>query len=209
MELSNFLLFIGAAAIICIVPGPDMLYIIANGVHRGPKGGIVASLGLAVGMLFHTTAVTLGLAILVTTSPIILQIIKVVGAAYLFYIGFSTFKDSKSELTLNAQRQEVSLLSIFKRAIVTNVLNPKVAIFFLVFLPQFVPKESGSPQFQLFIYGISFLVIGLLVDSSIGFASGKVKDFLANNDVMIFRLNIFSASIFCFLGLIQIVGLFV
>lgn len=208
VDVNNYLLFISAAFIICISPGPDILFVIANGLYKGAKGGVVAALGLAVGMLVHTVVVSLGLALLISSNPIILQIIKIAGAAYLLYIGYLTFKSARADIEFKQERQEVTLMQIFKRAIITNVLNPKVVIFFLAFLPQFVSAEIKNTSLQLLIYGLTFLIIGLLVDSAIGFVSGKVKDLIAKNDKIVYRLNLFSAFIFCFLGILTFYDVF-
>lgn len=207
MTHSNYLLFMGAAFMICIVPGPDLLYVIANGIGKGSKGGVVASLGLAVGMLIHTIGVVLGVSILISEVPIILQIIKITGAIYLLYIGYLTYKGAKSKVKFHQGNTEVSLFEIFKRAIITNLLNPKVAIFFLAFLPQFVSENGKNVQKQLLVFGLLFLLIGLLVDGLVGFISGQVKEIIAKNNQAIFRLNMFSSGVFIALGLFQFLEL--
>lgn len=205
--ISNYGLFLGAAFLICISPGPDMVYIIANGIYKGIRGGVVSALGMATGMVFHTVLVTTGLALIISL-PGILVGIKIAGALYLLWIGYSTLKDTN--VTVDVGHQEGGFLgTIYKRAVITNVLNPKVAIFYLSFLPQFISQDGQHARMGLVVLGVSFLLLGLVVDSTVGFLSGKVRHLLSSNAAVAKTLNLVSGIIFCALGLLQVVSLLV
>jgi threonine/homoserine/homoserine lactone efflux protein len=203
--ITNYLLFLGAAFLICISPGPDMVYIIANGIYKGVRGGLVSALGMATGMVFHIVIVTTGLALIIAL-PGILVGIKIAGALYLLWIGYSTLKDATISVVVN-DREGVLLREIYTRAVITNVLNPKVAIFFLSFLPQFIAPDGKNAKMGLVVLGVSFLVMGLMVDATVGFLSGKVRHLLGANAAIAKTLNLVSGIIFCALGLLQVVSL--
>lgn len=203
--ITNYGIFLGAAFLICISPGPDMVYIIANGIYKGVRGGVVSALGMATGMVFHTILVTTGLALIIALPGILIGI-KIAGAIYLLWIGCSTLRDTTVILVVN-DREGSLLREIYTRAVITNVLNPKVAIFFLSFLPQFISPDGRNAKMGLVVLGISFLVMGLLVDATVGFLSGKVRYLLASNAAVGKTLNLISGIIFCVLGLLQVVSL--
>ena len=196
--ITHYLLFLGAAFLICISPGPDMVYIIANGIYKGVRGGVVSALGMATGMVFHTILVTTGLALIISI-PGILTGIKIAGALYLLWIGYSTLRDTSVTVVV-AGGEGAMLGQIYTRAVITNVLNPKVAIFFLSFLPQFISPDGKNAKMGLVVLGVSFLVMGLLVDSTVGFLSGKVRHLLSSNAAIAKTLNLVSGIIFCVLG---------
>ena len=203
--ITNYGLFLGAAFLICISPGPDMVYIIANGIYKGVRGGVVSALGMATGMVFHTVLVTTGLALIISLPGILIGI-KIAGALYLLWIGYSTLRDTA--VTVDVGRPAgVFPGNIYTRAVITNVLNPKVAIFYLSFLPQFISPDGQHAKMGLVVLGVSFLIMGLLVDSTVGFLSGKVRHLLASNAAVGKTLNLVSGIIFCALGLLQVVSL--
>jgi len=203
--ITNYGFFLGAAFLICLSPGPDMVYIIANGIYKGVRGGVVSALGMATGMVFHTLLVTTGLALIISLPGILIGV-KIAGALYLFWIGYSTLRDTAVTVVVNGQGG-VMLREIYTRAVITNVLNPKVAIFYLSFLPQFISPDGQHARMGLVVLGVSFLIMGLLVDSTVGFLSGKVRHLLASNANVGKTLNLVSGIIFCALGLLQVVSL--
>ncbi|HET6256492.1 MAG TPA: LysE family translocator [Puia sp.] len=203
--ITNYGLFLGAAFLICISPGPDMVYIIANGIYKGVRGGVVSALGMATGMVFHTILVTTGLALIIALPGILIGI-KIAGALYLLWIGYSTLRDT--HVTVDVGRPAGGYLgNIYTRAVITNVLNPKVAIFYLSFLPQFIAPDGKNARMGLVVLGVSFLIMGLLVDSAVGFLSGKVRHLLSSNAGIAKTLNLVSGIIFCALGILQVVSL--
>nr|BFE59780.1 LysE family translocator [Dactylosporangium thailandense] len=173
-----FLVFLLAILLICVTPGPDMLYIVATSLSQGPLAGIVASVGMAVGMLVHTLAVTLGLAAVLAASPVAYEVIRWGGAAYLVYMGIQAWRTRSELADAPAAPDPVATRRVLWRATVTNILNPKIILFYLAFLPQFVDAGRGHPSMQLLVLGLTFVVVGLLVDSVIGITAGRLGRWL-------------------------------
>jgi len=162
LDVNSLLLFMTATIILNITPGPDMLYVIARSVGQGRAAGIASSLGIAAGCFVHILAVTFGLASLMMAVPAAYEIIKYAGAAYLIYLGIRILITRQ---TKNAETpiEEASLRKIFLQGVITNVLNPKVALFFLAFLPQFVNREANVAA-QIIFLGVLFNTSGTLVN---------------------------------------------
>lgn len=169
LDVSSLLLFMTATIILNITPGPDMLYVIARSVGQGRAAGIASSLGIAAGCFVHILAVTFGLASLMMAVPTAYEIVKFAGAAYLIYLGVRILITRKAK---NAETsiEEASLRTIFLQGVITNVLNPKVALFFLAFLPQFVNRESNVAA-QIIFLGILFNTSGTLVNVIVALAA--------------------------------------
>lgn len=205
IESSQYIFFLGAAFLICISPGPDMIFVMASAIHRGVKGGIIAAFGMAAGMLVHTILAVTGLSLILTTSELLYNIVQLAGGCYLLYIGYITFKESKLKLSID-KKDEKSLAKVFRFALITNILNPKVAVFYISFLPQFIDPDLGNIKTQLLILGVTFLILGFLVDALVGILSGKVKVILSSKPNIAKTLNIISACIFVGLGILAIVS---
>ena len=161
-DANILLLFIIATVTLNVTPGPDMLYVIARSVGQGRAAGIASALGIAAGCFVHLLAVTLGLASLMIAIPTAYEIVKFTGAAYLIYLGVRTFTSRRQKNSAKSI-EEARLRTIFAQGIVTNVLNPKVALFFLAFLPQFVRRENNVAA-QIIFLGVLFNTSGTLVN---------------------------------------------
>ena len=162
-DAATLLLFMTAALALNVTPGPDMLYVIARSVGEGRTAGIVSSLGIAAGCLVHTLAVALGLAGLLRAVPVAFEIVKWMGAGYLVWLGVRALR-KHAVAPGHAKLVPASNAAIFRQGMLTNVLNPKVALFFLAFLPQFVDPERGPVALQLISLGLLFNVSGTLVN---------------------------------------------
>jgi threonine/homoserine/homoserine lactone efflux protein len=162
-DAGTLLLFMTAALALNVTPGPDMLYVIARSVGEGRTAGIISSLGIAAGCLVHTLAVALGLAGLLRAVPVAFEIVKWLGAAYLVWLGVRALR-TQGVASRHAAVVPASNAAIFRQGMLTNVLNPKVALFFLAFLPQFVDAERGPVALQLLSLGLLFNVSGTLVN---------------------------------------------
>lgn len=187
--------FLFAVLVICVTPGPDMLYILATSLSQGVRAGLVASVGMSLGMLVHTALVSAGLAALITTVPVLYDVIRYAGAAYLIYIGIRSWRDS-SAVTSVEQRPVVPLRTVLWRATVTNLLNPKIVLFYLAFLPQFVAPERGRAGLQLLLLGLLFVIVGLLVDSVIAVAAGRLGEWLQRRHRVDQLLNRVAGTVF-------------
>ena len=162
-DTNTLLLFMTAALALNVTPGPDMLYVVARSAGEGRAAGIISSLGIAAGSLVHTLAVALGLAGLLRAVPIAFEIVKWVGAAYLIWLGVRALR-TRGPATERVAVTPASRRAIFGQGMLTNVLNPKVALFFLAFLPQFVDPERGPVALQIVTLGLLFNTSGTLVN---------------------------------------------
>ena len=173
IEPAKFVLFVGVAWVLIITPGPDMLYVISRGVTQGRRAGMLSALGVICGILVHTTAAAFGLTLILQTSASAFLIVKTLGAIYLIYLGVKSWRD-KSTFSVQTSAPSLSFQRVFWQGVLSNVLNPKVAIFFLAFLPQFVDKGSGNVPFQMVMLGLTFACFGLCFLLVIGYSSGKI-----------------------------------
>ena len=146
--------FIAAAVALGFAPGPDNIFVLTQSALYGRKAGIVVTLGLCTGLLVHTAAVAFGVAVLFQTSELAFTALKLIGAAYLLYLAWGAFRAGKSNLeTGETEAKGVRLTHLYLRGIIMNITNPKVAIFFLAFLPQFADPSRGSLTLQLLLVG--------------------------------------------------------
>ena len=161
-DLSSLLVFLGTGFALNITPGPDMMYIAARSASGGRRAGIASALGVGAGTLFHIAIVALGLGTVASTVPAALALIRYAGAAYLVYLGVRAIR---SAANLESRRLAGSDdWAAFRQGVITNVLNPKVALFFLAFLPQFVDASRGSTAIQVMLLGLMFDVMGTAVN---------------------------------------------
>ncbi len=182
-----------------IAPGPDMLYVITRSAGQGRNAGLVSALGIAVGSLIQTGIVSLGLASILTTVPLAYDLVKFLGAGYLIYLGIRTLLSRQNSLT-TPQLKNSSLWRVFTQGIVTNVLNPKVALFFLAFLPQFTSPVYGSVPLQIITLGIIFDISGTIVNIIVALLSSLLGNWLKNHRGTSKFLNWLTGGIFIGLG---------
>lgn len=178
-----FAAFVAAGLLLNITPGPDMLFVLASGSSGGPSAGARAALGIGAGSLVHTIAAAVGLSQVLATSATAFAIVKYAGAAYLVYLGLTALLRRAPAASAAAVESGAvhppaaaasSVSHVFRRAVVTNVLNPKVALFFLAFVPQFVSVERGQVALQFAVLGLTFCFTGTCVNLLVGLASGKI-----------------------------------
>ena len=177
IEPAKFALFIGVSWALIVAPGPDMIYVITRGLAHGRRAGMLSAIGVVCGILVHTTAAALGLTLILQTSALAFLFIKFGGAAYLIYLGVRAWSD-KSTLQLQASSSNGSSRTLFWQGVLSNVLNPKIAIFFLAFLPQFVDQASGYVTWQMMFLGITFAGFGLCFLLVVGYSSGSIGTWL-------------------------------
>ncbi len=169
-EVSTILLFITSAALLTIAPGPDNVYVAIRGLAQGWKAGVVAALGLVTGLFVHILLAALGLSAVLASSPILFTTIKYAGAAYILYIGWQIYKSGPISLSSDAPASP--LWAIYRQTIMMNILNPKVALFFLAFLPQFVDISGQYATHQFVFFGFLFQAVALVIMGGIGLVSG-------------------------------------
>jgi threonine/homoserine/homoserine lactone efflux protein len=163
-DTTNLALFLVASLALLLVPGPAVLYVVARSVQQGRRAGLASVVGIHVGTLVHIAAATVGLSALLASSAVAFTVVKIAGAVYLVGLGLWTLFSRRSEADL-ALGGEASLRRAFAHGIVVNILNPKTALFFLAFLPQFVDADAQHPAAQIAVLGLLFAVLGLVTDS--------------------------------------------
>lgn len=197
--LHSLLLFMAAGLALNITPGPDMLYVAARSTSEGRAAGIVSSLGIAAGTLFHITAVALGLSALLAAVPVAYTTIRIAGAVYLVYLGIRALTSQTGHATRVVAH--ATLRTIFRQGVITNVLNPKVALFFLAFLPQFVDPVRGSAAAQIVVLGLIFDTSGTIVNTVVALGASRAAERVRGDSRVGEILRKFTGVIFIGLGL--------
>jgi threonine/homoserine/homoserine lactone efflux protein len=198
--MPNFWLFLLAAVAITTAPGPDNMQVLARGISQGRAAGLVAALGFAAGISFHTTLAALGVAALLKSSPVAFEVIKLAGAAYLIWIGIKSIR-SKGLASAHG-RPSQPLWTVFRQSVIGNMLNPKVTLFFIVFLPQFVnPHGTQSVMLQMFELGGMFMLQTVVVFSVFGVAAGMIGAYLKRRPRVGVWLDRLAGATFIALGL--------
>jgi len=166
--------FLLATLALNLAPGPDMTYVIARSVGQGRRAGIVSALGIAAGCLVHIAAAAAGVAVLLRAWPQGYAVIRLIGAAYLIYLGVGLWRRARAAGALTSIAPDTDL-AIFRQGVVTNVLNPKVGLFFLAFLPQFVDPARGPVALQILALGLIFNTSGTFVNAGVAWLAGSLR----------------------------------
>jgi len=199
MTATTVLYFLGASLALTIAPGPDNTFIVAQGISRGRKAAIVTALGMCSGISVHTTAAALGISALLYSSATAFQILKYAGAAYLLFLAWNSLKEQQILLPQGVGNG-LSFHALFRRGFLMNVINPKVALFFLAFLPQFVSPGSEGASLQMFLLGLLFMVQAVVVFSIIGWLSGSVGHLILKRPRIARWFGWLTAGVFASLG---------
>lgn len=174
MELSLYLSFCFASFLLALMPGPDNIFVLTESIAKGAKNGILISLGLNSGVLVHTLAAATGISLILKQSELAFTIIQYSGAAYLLYLAYLSAKEKVEHFEEKKTSIEGSF-KLIRTGFIMNVLNPKVSLFFIAFLPQFVRAESGSVIKQMGIMGLSFMIIGFVTFSSFALLAHQLR----------------------------------
>ncbi len=172
-DLSTLAVFCGAALALIVIPGPAVLYILAQSVEHGRRAGVVSALGVATGGLVHILAAAVGISALVVSSAVAFSVVKYIGAAYLLYLGIRKILDH-GQGDEDAVPRDARASRLFRRGVIVNILNPKTALFFLAFLPQFVDPDQGPVLSQILVLGSLFVLLALLSDSLYAIGAGAI-----------------------------------
>jgi threonine/homoserine/homoserine lactone efflux protein len=200
MDAWIMLSYLGAAVVLTVMPGPDNLFVLAQSIVTGARAGIATSLGLCTGLLVHIAAATLGISAVIYQSALAFALVKYAGAAYLLYLAYRSFRDKSSIIQLGSERS-YSSMALYRRGIVMNVLNPKVSLFFLAFLPQFVRHESGGVTYQMLVYGVIFIIQAFVIFSLISLFAARIGRHLNQHPSLARRMNLIQGSLFSLIGL--------
>jgi threonine/homoserine/homoserine lactone efflux protein len=198
IDFHLYALFMAGALALNLAPGPDMTFVLAQTTHRGTRAGMAAALGIGVGAVFYTILTAFGLAALFAAWPLAFDIVRYAGAAYLVWIALGMVRHPPH---LSAPAAEHSVHKAFWQGVLTDLLNPKVAIFFIAFLPQFVEKEAGHAWLQILLLGITFVISGTTVNCTVAFGGGKLASRLRWSPAIGKILGWISASVMLGLAL--------
>jgi threonine/homoserine/homoserine lactone efflux protein len=197
----TFWLFLGTSIALALAPGPDILFVITQGVTRGAKAAIALAAGLASGVSVHTTLATLGVAVVFQTSPLAYTILKILGALYLFYLAYQAYSHRDALVRVDAsEAAKTPLLRLYGRGFLMNVLNPKVILFFLALFPQFVRSERGAVWAQMAQLGAIFALSAFAVFVVVGVFASRASANLMQNPRFARAANIATAAIFALIG---------
>ena len=200
IDLHSLLLFVLAGIALNLTPGPDMMYTIARSLGQGRLAGVVSALGIGTGSVAHILAAGFGLSALFAYSAVAYSILKYAGAAYLIYLGIRTLIGAGKQIPISNARESRPLRQIFWQGVITNVLNPKVALFFVSFLPQFVDPHAGSVTVQTLLLGAIFDINGTLILVIIALMAGTAGQWLSRRPTFLKYQQWFSGSVLVALG---------
>ncbi|MBN2864852.1 MAG: LysE family translocator [Thiotrichales bacterium] len=200
IPIESLIPFMLASIILIASPGPDNLFVITQSAIHGSKTGILVTLGLVTGLIFHTSAVAFGVAALLQTSDIAFTILKTVGALYLIYLAWQAFSAHKTKIK-GEKLPPRSASQLYRRGIIMNITNPKVSIFFLAFLPQFVAPENGAIAGQVFVLGAVFAALGLSIFIVFSLLAGKIGTWLNQSEKAQLYINRVAGVVFIGLAL--------
>jgi len=198
IDSTQLFLFLTATVALNLAPGPDVLYVLANSARHGVRGGVFATLGISAGIVFHTCIAAFGVAAVLLAHRWAFDALRVVGALYLIWLGIGAWRTAET-LELPGTT-DARLSRVFSRGLITNVLNPKVALFFMAFLPQFADPSRGNVTLQVLTFGALFIVSGTLVNLLYAWAGGALSATLRRDVRWQRRLNRISGGILLALG---------
>jgi threonine/homoserine/homoserine lactone efflux protein len=201
MDLQNFFLFAIASLILNITPGADMLYVATRSAAQGVKAGIISSIGIMAGCIVHAFAAVIGLAAIISSSETAFAIIKYAGAGYLIYLGVRMIISKNNSFSVEKKQSSLTTKELFLQGAVTNILNPKVALFFLAFLPQFVDARADSATPMILLLGVWFTISGTIVNIIVAIIFGRMGNWLSNKEWFLRWQNRITGSLLLLLGL--------
>src|SRR6202022_5656 len=199
--IHDFGLFLAAGILLNLTPGPDTVYILGRSIAQGRDAGVASALGICVGSIFHTCAAALGLSAILATSALAFGAIKLLGGAYLIFLGIKMTLHRRKQLSLPSNFRRRSSAAAFRQGVLTNVLNPKVALFFLAFLPQFIDPASNVKGLAFLILGVAFVTTGTIWCLLLAWFASAFSERLRTNETIPQWLNRTAGALFIFLGL--------
>ena len=199
--IHDFGLFLAAGMLLNLTPGPDTAYILGRSITQGRDAGIASALGICVGSIFHTCAAAVGLSAILATSAVAFGVIKLLGGAYLIFIGTKMLVDRRKRLSLPSNFPRRTTAAAFRQGVFTNVLNPKVALFFLAFLPQFIHPASNMKVLAFLTLGLTFVTTGTIWCLILAWFGSAFSERLYRNETIGQWLNRVAGALFVFVGL--------
>ena len=200
IQTSSLTIFLIASLGLLVIPGPSVIYIITRSITQGKKAGITSVLGIELATLCHITAAAFGLSAILVTSSFIFKIVKYIGAGYLIYLGLKVIL-SKSDHIEKKNSEETHPLTLFRKGFIVNLLNPKTALFFYAFLPQFIDPSIGSSSLQILFLGLIFVSLATITDCTYALISSSLR--MINKPNLVFKKmqKIITGLIYIILGI--------
>ena len=196
----SWLLFIVASLVLIVTPGQDMILVMSRSIAQGPAAGVATAAGVSVGLVGHTLLATLGLGAILRTSETLFLLLKLVGAAYLVYLGVQLLRIRQHQLAVSAGAPR-SLARLFFDGALSNVSNPKIAIFYFAFLPQFVLPGAAHPTLSVFVLGLVFAALTFVVKGPVGLGAGLLSTWLRQRPAVLAWVFRSSGAVLVGLGL--------
>ena len=198
---TNLILFLTASLVVIVAPGPDNILVLTRGVTLGRRAALVSAAGASVGLVCHSLFAAAGLSALLAGSAVAFSVVKYAGAAYLIYLGIAALLSRERFVLAEREAPPVGLGSVFTQAVASNVLNPKIAVFFLAYLPQFADPSAAGTAPQLLALGLTFALLTWAIFSAIAFFSGGVGGWLRSRPRAASGLGWLTGSVLICLGL--------
>jgi RhtB (resistance to homoserine/threonine) family protein len=199
--IHDFGLFLATGILLNLTPGPDTVYILGRSIAQGREAGVASALGITLGSIFHTCAAALGLSAILATSALAFSTIKLLGGAYLIFLGIKMILDRRKRLSLPSNFRRRTTMAAFRQGILTNILNPKVALFFLAFLPQFIDPASNMKIAAFIVLGLSFVTTGTIWCLILAWFASVLSERLRRSETISQWLNRTAGALFVFLGI--------
>ncbi|SFK46433.1 Threonine/homoserine/homoserine lactone efflux protein [Desulfomicrobium apsheronum] len=200
ISIDQLLVFSLTSLLLIFTPGPDIIYVLTRGVAQGRSAALAAAMGFSLGNIGHTLLAVFGLSAILASSALAFTLVKVAGGIYLLYLGFKLWTADPA-LILSGHGEDKTARIIFRQSILANLLNPKVAIFFLAFFPQFVRPDQGHPAIQMMILGLTFVVLTMLGFGLVALGAGALNSRLAARPSLSAWLHKGAGAILMLLGL--------
>jgi len=202
MQIELILSFLAASIILSFMPGPDNIYVLTESITKGSKNGVSISFGLGMGVLVHTTAAATGLSLIIMKSAMLFTVIKYLGAAYMFYLAYKSIGEKRMKIDITKKEDDANfnVFQLVRKGFLMNVLNPKVSLFFIAFLPQFVSTDGYNITIQMIILGVIFMIQAIIIFSGIAILSSKLTKYV--NDSKFWNITKWSK-----VGVLSILGL--
>ena len=198
--IHDFFLFVASGILLNLTPGPDTAYIVGRSIAQGRAAGIASAFGIMAGSIFHTCAAALGLSAILATSAVAFTAIKFVGGGYLIFLGIRMFLERRKDLSLPSHFRRSTTTAAFRQGVLTNILNPKVALFFLAFLPQFISPAAPAKVPAFLMLGLTFVTTGTIWCLILAWFAAAFSARLRGNQTIATWLNRAVGSLFVFLG---------
>lgn len=204
-DSSTLTLFVVSAVILLVTPGPAVLYIVARSIDQGRLAGLVSVLGISVGTLVHVAGAALGISAILVSSALAFTVVKTAGAVYLVYLGIQKLRTPVERAQVETVAAQ-PLGPIFRQGVIVNLLNPKLALFFFAFIPQFVDPARGSVGLQMLFFGVLLVMMGITSDSAYALLAGTVRGWLRRSQAFAWGQRYVTGTIYIALGLTAALG---